>query len=302
MPELQRSADGSVALAKAVEDGREVAYRLAREGVLFLVEILGVRDGDTFRPSDLQLLKDRGWATLEEPQPIREPEPRPEPPPIGTPRSDPESVSLGEPEPSRDLPAEKEFQVPSAPVPPVSKKAQRRASRAVKPSARNTRGREVALQVLYQADQNPDSDPANLDRFLAGRVHDEKVRAYARELVAGVRRHRDLIDERIGVVAENWRLDRMAAIDRNILRLASFEMIFRPDIPRKVAINEALELAKRYSTAQSSRFVNGVLDRLDQSVPGSDQEAAETAPSTPPMDRADAGPGKFEDVRPSDPD
>ena len=63
-------------------------------------------------------------------------------------------------------------------------------------------------------------------------------------------------------VAENWRLDRMAAIDRNILRLGAFEMLFDDGVPAKVAINEALELAKRYSTAQSSRFVNGILDRL----------------------------------------
>ena len=68
----------------------------------------------------------------------------------------------------------------------------------------------------------------------------------------------------ISQVAENWRLDRMAAIDRNILRLGAYEMLFRPEIPAKVAINEALELAKRYSTAQSSRFVNGILDRVLQ--------------------------------------
>ena len=68
----------------------------------------------------------------------------------------------------------------------------------------------------------------------------------------------------ISQVAENWRLDRMAAIDRNILRLGAYEMLFRPEVPAKVAINEALELAKRYSTAQSSRFVNGILDRVLQ--------------------------------------
>ena len=68
----------------------------------------------------------------------------------------------------------------------------------------------------------------------------------------------------ISDVAENWRLDRMAAIDRNILRLGAYEMLFRPEVPAKVAINEALELAKRYSTAQSSRFVNGILDRVLQ--------------------------------------
>ena len=73
-------------------------------------------------------------------------------------------------------------------------------------------------------------------------------------------------------VAENWRLDRMAAIDRNILRLGAYEVLFCPEVPAKVAINEALELAKRYSTSQSSRFVNGILDRVLQlhAVPRAD--------------------------------
>jgi N utilization substance protein B len=76
-------------------------------------------------------------------------------------------------------------------------------------------------------------------------------------------------------VAENWRLDRMAAIDRNILRLGAFELLYCDDVPTKVAINEALELAKRYSTAQSSRFVNGILDRLQAA--GSAQLAKEAS-------------------------
>ncbi len=88
------------------------------------------------------------------------------------------------------------------------------------------------------------------------------------EFTAGPDRRRQgtpaQIDEMIKEVAENWRLDRMAAIDRNILRLGAYEMLFRPEVPAKVAINEALELAKRYSTAQSSRFVNGILDRVLQ--------------------------------------
>ena len=82
----------------------------------------------------------------------------------------------------------------------------------------------------------------------------------------------------ISEVAENWRLDRMAAIDRNILRLGAYEMLFCPEVPPKVAINEALELAKRYSTAQSSRFVNGILDRL--------QPAERRRPDSPAEPRA----------------
>jgi N utilization substance protein B len=127
---------------------------------------------------------------------------------------------------------------------------------------RRTRAREIALQVLYQLEQNPGYSTSNVDRFIERRLREPKLREFARELIAGVQAHQPRIDALISDVAENWRLDRMAAIDRNILRLGAFEMLFCPGVPMKVAINEALELAKRYSTAQSSRFVNGILDRL----------------------------------------
>lgn len=131
---------------------------------------------------------------------------------------------------------------------------------------RRTRGREIALQVLYQREQNPDIDPAEIERFVNRRIKEGNVREFARHLFEGVRAHQEAIDEKITAVAENWRLDRMAAIDRNILRLGAYEILFATGVPRKVAINEALELAKRYSTAQSSRFVNGILDRLQVGV------------------------------------
>ena len=127
---------------------------------------------------------------------------------------------------------------------------------------RRSRGREIALQVLYQHEQNPAIDPVEVERFIHRRLSDESLRKFARELVAGVRADQTRIDALISEVAENWRLDRMAAIDRNILRLGAFELLSADGVPPKVAINEALELAKRYSTAQSSRFVNGILDRL----------------------------------------
>src|SRR5947207_612419 len=125
--------------------------------------------------------------------------------------------------------------------------------------SRRTRGREIALQVLYQAEQNPGSDPGELDGFIERRLREPAFQAFARELIEGVREHQKRIDGLISEVAENWRLDRMAVIDRNILRLGAFELLFRPEVPRKVVINEALGLAKRYGTAQSSRFVNGIL-------------------------------------------
>jgi N utilization substance protein B len=130
---------------------------------------------------------------------------------------------------------------------------------------RRSRGREVALQVLYQIEQNPGIPVAEVRQFIDRRLlGDQKLIEFTRDLVAGVRENQPKIDGMITEVAENWRLDRMAAIDRNILRLGAYEMLLRPEVPAKVAINEALELAKRYSTAQSSRFVNGILDRVLQ--------------------------------------
>jgi len=128
---------------------------------------------------------------------------------------------------------------------------------------RRSRAREIALQVLYQTEQNAGLDTEEIRRFVERRLRgDRRLSEFAENLVAGVQAHQPRIDALISEVAENWRLDRMAAIDRNILRLGAFEMLFCPEVPTKVAINEALELAKRYSTAQSSRFVNGILDRL----------------------------------------
>ena len=142
---------------------------------------------------------------------------------------------------------------------------------------RRSRGREVALQVLYQVEQNPGLSSAEIRRFIQRRLlEDRKLCEFTEALVAGVHEHQSQIDTMISDVAENWRLDRMAAIDRNILRLGAYEMLFHPEVPAKVAINEALELAKRYSTAQSSRFVNGILDRVLQH-----QIQAATAAATP---------------------
>jgi transcription antitermination protein NusB len=130
---------------------------------------------------------------------------------------------------------------------------------------RRSRGREVALQVLYQVEQNPAVSPEEIRRFIQRRLlEDRKLCEFTEGLFDGVKEHQERIDAMISQVAENWRLDRMAAIDRNILRLGAYEMLFCPEVPAKVAINEALELAKRYSTAQSSRFVNGILDRVLQ--------------------------------------
>jgi N utilization substance protein B len=157
---------------------------------------------------------------------------------------------------------------------------------------RRTRGREIALQVLYQTEQNSGFDPAEVRRFVERRLlGDKKLVEFAEGLIAGVQANRPRIDALISEVAENWRLDRMAAIDRNILRLGAYEMLFCPEVPTKVAINEALELAKRYSTAQSSRFVNGILDRLQaaEAEPPAPRAETEGEPEPPPEDEPSTG-------------
>ena len=111
-----------------------------------------------------------------------------------------------------------------------------------------------------------------INRRLLG---DPKLFEFTEGLIAGVREHQAEIDAMISEVAENWRIDRMAAIDRNILRLGAYEILFRQEVPAKVAINESLELAKRYSTAQSSRFVNGILDRVLQLQSGRSEAGVE---------------------------
>ena len=164
---------------------------------------------------------------------------------------------------------------------------------------RRSRGREVALQVLYQLEQNTGMRPEEVRKFLARRLLGEKALCdFTEGLIAGIKEHQARLDELISGVAENWRLDRMAAIDRNILRLGAYEMLHCDDVPPKVAINEALELAKRYSTAQSSRFVNGILDRLLQTQNSGAEPAAETAGSTEAADVPEAGPAVSDDPKP----
>jgi N utilization substance protein B len=160
---------------------------------------------------------------------------------------------------------------------------------------RRSRGREVALQVLYQVEQNAQASLPEVRRFIQRRLlGDRKLCEFTEGLIAGVKEHQVRIDALISDAAENWRLDRMAAIDRNILRLGVYEMMFSQEVPARVAINEALELAKRYSTAQSSRFVNGILDRLLQSQlaaprPSREPEPQPSGPDARPADAAAEG-------------
>ncbi len=134
------------------------------------------------------------------------------------------------------------------------------------PVRKRTRARELALQALYMLDQRGAEVADYIDDFIGNADHDANVRDYATKLVVGIRRNRKEIDGRISAVAENWDLYRMAVIDRNILRVACFEMLHLDDIPPKVAINEAIDLAKKYSTEESGSFVNGILDKIKQQI------------------------------------
>ena len=134
-----------------------------------------------------------------------------------------------------------------------------------------THAREVALRVLYQFDLRPDLEPEGLMNLLRRELELPEAEDFARELVEGTRFHQEAIDATIEAAAANWELKRMAVIDRNVLRLGVFELLHRPDVPPAVTINEAVELAKRYSTKESGSFVNGILDQIHKR---SAQEAA----------------------------
>jgi len=125
--------------------------------------------------------------------------------------------------------------------------------------------REWALQLLYQAEFAGHRD-GEVVRFWRYFQVGEKVPAYLSALVAGVAAHQEELDALIRQYSEHWRLERMVAVDRNLLRLALYELLHHPEVPAKVVINEAVELAKRYGTELSGAFVNGLLDRIRQAV------------------------------------
>lgn len=127
--------------------------------------------------------------------------------------------------------------------------------------ARRSRAREVALQALFQEDLNPQESPKLLSQFLITRLKSDDLRDFARSLVMGVKRNQTELDDLLQQHADNWSLGRMAATDRNVLRLGAFEIRYA-DTPDRVAIDEAIELAKRFGSANSSQFVNGILDKL----------------------------------------
>jgi len=132
--------------------------------------------------------------------------------------------------------------------------------------------REIAVQSLYQMEMNRVSARAAVDAILEEAREDnelnldvsalDEIETFARELVEGVARHREEIDGWLQAYLTGWQLDRLSRVDKQILRLAAYELLYRDDVPPKAAINEAIELAKHFGTEESGRFVNGVLGRL----------------------------------------
>ena len=141
-------------------------------------------------------------------------------------------------------------------------------------------GRELALKALYRNDICGTSSNADLAQFFEDFTADERARKFALRLVDGVRKEQETLDKHIAAALENWSIGRLSRVDHNILRLALYELLYVEDIPARVTIDEAIELAKAYGDQESGRFVNGVIDqiagRLSLRQKGEGSDAAKT--------------------------
>jgi transcription antitermination factor NusB len=158
------------------------------------------------------------------------------------------------------------------------------------PIRRRTRAREIAMQVLFQFDLRGDGYAGELGKTPAQLCAEEAkgeadVLDFAVRLVEGTLARRDEIDQKLQAVTRNWDLRRMANVDRNVLRMAMYELMFCDDVPPKVAINEAIELGKKFSTANSGGFVNGILDRIRIDI---ERQRGESAAARDPASGAHA--------------
>jgi transcription antitermination factor NusB len=157
---------------------------------------------------------------------------------------------------------------------------------------KRTRAREIALQFLYQLDLRGDDMLVEARDYVRSEERDAETARFAQRLIEGTFEHWEDIDATIQGVAQNWNIARMAVVDRNVLRLATYELLHCADIPPKVAINEAIELGKRYSTQNSGAFINGILDKIMNRAGGAARAtakgASEDAPAAPREDDAGA--------------
>jgi transcription antitermination factor NusB len=134
---------------------------------------------------------------------------------------------------------------------------------------KRTRARELALQLLYQVDIRQEPLDLLVDDFWENQIHDsegldQQLKDFTMVLVKGTLDNIKDTDSEISSAAQNWQLERMAAIDRNIMRMACYELLYLEDIPPKVSINEAVDLAKKYGDIESGKFVNGILDKINK--------------------------------------
>jgi N utilization substance protein B len=128
------------------------------------------------------------------------------------------------------------------------------------------RAREFALQILFQLDvTNSEHNDELFEDFWESISEDDDVKEFTHDIVVGTGKHLDAIDKVIREKAENWTIERMPIVDRSILRASVYEIMYRKDIPRTVIINEAIEIAKKYSTEDSASFINGILDKIHAS-------------------------------------
>ena len=139
---------------------------------------------------------------------------------------------------------------------------------------KRTLARELVLKILYQADIRNEALGLVADDFFSfviAEAEDEEITdeviVFARYIIAGIAEKYKEINDLIFAHAANWHIDRMAVIDRNILRMGIYELCFMPDVPAKVTINEAIELAKKYGDVESGKFVNGILDKVHKTNP-----------------------------------
>jgi len=131
---------------------------------------------------------------------------------------------------------------------------------------KRTKAREYALQVLYQLDIRRGEVAGILQEFWEARQPASEVKTFAQQLAEGTMAHMQEIDQLISAHANNWNIKRMAVVDRNILRLGVFELLYVTDVPPTVCINEAIELAKRFGDAESAKFINGILDAIHKAT------------------------------------
>jgi transcription antitermination protein NusB len=129
-------------------------------------------------------------------------------------------------------------------------------------TVRRRKARELALKMLYQMEVNRETIDRALERYTRIFPYQEDIVVYARTLLSGIRLEQEHLDDYIAKASEHWKVSRITYVDKNILRVALYEMLYSKDVPPKVAINEALELAKKFGAEESKDFVNGILDRV----------------------------------------